>query len=398
MQKRSIVVFTFDALSLAAFGPYGCSWLETPGMDQLAARSVIYDRAFACSTDPRIVLSRCLATESGEMSVPKLARSLGMPTLFFTDSAEAADLSVVNDFDQCILVESPDSVSLADDFEETAMARLLAAAFDRRESLAETPHVLWIHAACLSQRWDAPVDFRESDDIDPDLLQESNNEEGADLRSAFYASLPPSVRIDKEDPDLLLAHMAAYGAQVRVIDSLMEVAMDAFSAEQDTAVIVASTGGISLGHDGWIGTDAGSPKSARLHVPLIMRIPACEPIRCGKPVLTDRLCATLIDLLKTDSETGSLKMTEGSLLEEAEPERWAEYQDDQHPILSITDERGQQAGSPSQYRLSPGWFYIQDGVGNEQLYLKPDDRHDVNNIATLRPEVLEIFRETCADA
>ena len=38
---------------------------------------------------------------------------------------------------------------------------------------------------------------------------------------------------------------------------------------------------------------------------------------------------------------------------------------------------------------TPDWFYVQDHDLSEHLYLKPDDIDDFNDVARLRPDIVE---------
>lgn len=388
MARSSVVVFTFEGLSTAPLGPYGCSWLDTPGIDRLAASSIIFDRYYACSTDPHIVLRKCLSIDHSPTTLAKLASLLGMPTLFFTDSAAAIELPEVQDFDQCTLVQASESQDLADDFEDTSLGRLLAAAFTNRESLGDTPHLLWVHSAALVQQWDAPLDFRSSDDLDLDVLDDQESDAGAALRQALYAIKPPSIELtDSHDPDLLIAWMAAYAAQVRLIDTLLEVVVQAFADQPETTVVLTSTGGFALGENGYVGAAQQPPKSSRLHLPMIFRSPTGLPLRCGKPVLSDRFSIALADVIR-EAESPS----QDSLLEQTLPRNWAEPQESTEPILEIIDDVGVPESHVTTYRIAPGWFYVANPGGDEELYLKPDDRHDVNDVAKLSEDIVDQFR------
>ena len=386
MSFPSVTVLTVDSLAITPLGCYGCSWLETPGFNRLSAQSLLFDRMYVPSTDPEKVLASYLH------GVAKLASEQNMPTLFFTDLASAVEIPGARDFDQCTLVDtgfahlpqrSAYSPLIADDLEGTSLGQLFAAASARRETIGNSPHLMWIHAGSLNHVWDAPLELRESDDLDPDLLQGSDDDEGSELRAAFFATRPPHKQlIETDDPDLKLAWMAAYGAQVSVIDSLLSVLLDIETDSQESVILFASTSGFALGETGWIGGQAGPPRSSRLQVPMMVSIPKIQPLRVGRPLLSSRLAATLGEIVDSTRRPESLHR-------EVEPKRWAGIDQDSDPILSIDDDLA--VDSPSKLKISSPWFYANDPSGAEELYLKPDDRHDINNVASLRDDVRDDF-------
>lgn len=383
-----IVVLTFEGLATSPLGPYGCSWLETPGLDRLSSSGVVFDRFYACSTDPTVVLQRYLTIEGSPTSAAKLASLLGMPTLFFTDCPAAAELPDVQDFDQCTLVETGEIEALASEVEETSLGRLFAAALSRPELTAEGSYLLWIHSSALVRNWDAPLEFRESDDL---VAEDDDDQQGLlsdEVLAALNSLKPPSKDLsDEDDPDSLIAWMAAYGAQVRLIDTLVDVAFGSLGLQPGERLILASTGGFTLGENGKLGVTSHLPKSSRLHLPLLIRAHGMAPLRCLTPVLSNRLSVTLADLIREEASPST-----DSLLEEISPDRWADARETTEPIFEITDDLRQSNGAITTYRVSPGWFYISNPDGREELYLKPDDRYDVNDVAKLSPNVIEQFR------
>src|SRR5690606_11202539 len=99
-----------------------------------------------------------------------------------------------------------------------------------------------------------------------------------------------------------------------------------------------------------------------------------------------RLAATLIEMITGDEAAAG---GDASLLRDAAPARWASAPDPLAPILET--ETGED-GEGVILKTTPGWFYCRDATGEEHLYLKPDDRNDANDIADLKPEVVESFR------
>ena len=48
--RRGAVVLTFDSVNTAFLGPYGNTWLATPGWNQLAASSLLMEQCLTPNT------------------------------------------------------------------------------------------------------------------------------------------------------------------------------------------------------------------------------------------------------------------------------------------------------------------------------------------------------------
>lgn len=382
-------------------------------MNRLAASSIVFDRIVAASVSPRDCLAGFLRDRASGASVAAAAAAAGMTSVLFTDSPEGAELGS-DAFDQCVRVDlprSPAESEVADEIEETQFARLLAAALAHRETLADTPVLLWIHTSSLACCWDAPLALRTADDsgdeegygeiyseygeAEEGEFEDLDPETAAEVQAARESNVPPNFRLDDDaDPDLVLAWMAGYGGQIRAVDALLEVLLDTIEDGAETDLVLASTSGFALGEHRWLGPTAGPPHSPRIHLPLMIRRTGSEPLRSLHLASSDRLAATLIEMVSGSEPDGGGP----SLLRDAVPERWAEASDPLAPILSTVtaSEPGSVHGGGGDegviLRTSPGWFYYRDAEGDDHLYLKPDDRNDVNDIADLKPEVVEYFQ------
>lgn len=401
MPSRSLIVLSFDALATSPLGPYGCSWLETPGLCRLSASSIVFDRVIAASLSPLAVLEGFMRDMRSGASVAASASSSGASSLFFTDSQAAADLSAAGGFDETVLVEegsegleTGDAVAPAREIEETQYARLLAAALARRESLGPTPHLLWIHSSSLTRHWDAPHALRDADDAyqDDEEFSAADPQVAAEIDAARQSVVPPHLHLDDDtDPDFVLAWMSAYGAQIRAVDALIDVVLDTIETgtSEDgvaTDLVLASTSGFALGEHRWIGTAAGPPRSPRIQLPLMIRQHSSEPLRSLHLASSSRLAATLIELITGAEPQGG----EPSLLRDTTSDRWATPPESLEPVCE-TD--GGELAPGAVMKTTPEWFYVRDVEGDEHLYLKPDDRNDANDIASRESDVVEALRE-----
>ncbi len=393
MSTKKLVVLTLDSFSPAAVGCYGSSWNETPAMDQIAAQGCVWDRAIVGNTDPQRSLAGWFS-RSDWFHAWKQKGSVE----WLSDSQPAIALATKSDFDQLYFVDPIDEggpVDPAAEIESTQFAQLIAAAVERI-SEGDDWSVLWLHSDFLSQRWDAPrwlVESGPMDEISDEPMDDAEalaaemrraQSEPADslseLPSAFDTTVPPQIQIDDDShPDLVATWMQTYGCQIRLVDELIRVLLTSANdavGDGSLSIVLAGTSGISLGQNGWIGSQVGPLRSCHIHVPMMigqhtnrlgpMRVPSV----CDAGELADRL-TTLTD----DQPTMVM------------PQRWSPTDRDAfHP--SVTSQMGADQWSIT----SPGWFFVRQADDQRRLYLKPDDVNDFSDVSRLRLDVVDHFK------
>lgn len=383
---RSAVVFVADRLGAGYLGPYGNSWLPTPTASALAAESLLVEFALADSPELATVYRsywtgrHALDARPGDIGT-SLGAQLGaanIATLLVTDERRLVTHPQAGDFARLHRVESEADAPTAEDVEKTQLAQLVYTAIDRLEDL-RPPFLLWIHAQAMEGPWDAPYDLRErlaaEEDPEPPRLV-----------------LPPACEFAaNHDPDELLGWTQAYGGQVMLLDMALSALVDALGEmpfASDTLLAFTSPRGYPLGEHGIVGSPA-VPKAARLYgeqlqVPLLLRFP-------------DRLAATL--------RTPSLAQPpdlHATLLDwfglAPEPAAWG------RSLLPIA--RGEDADQPSGGTIAasighnqralrtPDWFLRGPTSPTEpddppELFVKPDDRLEVNEISDRCRDELE---------
>jgi hypothetical protein len=339
-----------------------------------------------------------------------------------TDCAATAQWSTDHGFEESHLIEAAeDADPLASALEETLSAQLFASVLERLETLSNEPAVLWVHSTSLTKRWDAPAEFRDNDDLVceeegvcetcPDPIEVAWQEAHPDdapprdwtsLEAARLASLPPQCTLPEDaDPDLLLAWMTAYGAQVRVLDSLLGVLHGTLSeaiGKGKAHFVMTGTSGFALGEHGVLGPSAGPPRSNRIQVPLLISLGNHSACRVLTPVSLKSLRVTLNNLVHHEplnrSRADATSPFQGPwdesdpLLTLASAWQWAEPRESFAPV--VYTEVAESAGEIT-LCTTPGWFLVAHSDGSRRLYLKPDDRHDFNDVAGLEPDVLERF-------
>ncbi len=409
----NVLCIVVDGLQPAYLGSYGNGWVETPHFDRLAAEGFVFDQAFVGS--PRLAsfhagawhgLSTSAppaahekAISSPASSLPAMFRAAGYRTVLLTDEPRLNDLAAADAFEDRVVLEAkPDSQApsqTAEDDESTATAELFAAALEildgkSLEDDAEpreaspplpSPHLLWIHARGFSGPWDAPLERRTryADEEDPEPLE-------------FAA--PPHQRLAAEpDPDYLWGIRQAYAAQVTLLDDWLGVLLDWLDTSpggKDTLVCVLSARGYPLGVHGQLGypaDDAPTLYSEATQLAWLLRFPerACAAGRTNALVEPADLPATLAQICGLPAEGWASQPQAGgsSLLDVV-----------REAARRTRDRLFFSANTASALRTG-GWYLISrpnkagEGEPGLELYAKPDDRWEVNEVAARCPGVVE---------
>lgn len=342
-----IILLTIDGLRASALGAYGNTARQTPAWDRLACESLLVEWALAESPDTASLCGSFL---------PLLA-SLGDIELV-TDDASLTASPIAEQLSDTLLLPIESRDSLATGIAETAFAETFAHFAD---AVADTdrnlPQTLWLHSRGMTGPWDAPqrlvVAGVEEDDPLPEF-------------SVTPASGPFNAASDQ---DAMFKAACRYGAQVAVLDACLEGWLDVFDSVAKQAplhLIVLGTGGYALGEHGMIGRTEAGPYSESRHVPLLHRAPVSR--------LSHRFGTTPL----------SVAAGVRSLLEE-------------HPggsetaLATAATAAVELAGESSTAVATSEWMLVASDEKDE-LYAKPDDRWEANDVASLEPGVVEDLR------
>jgi arylsulfatase A-like enzyme len=382
-----------DGLRAAALGAYGNTTFPTPALDQFAAESYLLDFAFADSTDLPAIYRALWQSQHplrpaarGE-SAPSLARLLsdrGYHTTLVTDDAEIGTLGAAAGFHECVQLDGTASAR-ADDVSQTCVTRPLAACCAalrpptaERESLKQ-PRFVWMHSRGMFGPWDAPLAFQEM------LL---DREEGD---PAPYAGIEPPefLLADANDPDAVYAISCAYAAQVMVLDDCVKVVrrclIDLPSEERWLAVLVGSRG-FALGEHGGVGGGKGQLFAEMLQVPMLWRFPDGTGAlgRSQRLVSHLDLLPTLLDWIGNGSAKPEPTMDGQSLL----PQMRSTTASSRDALLTA-NATGALAIRTDDWSLRREPVRPDAEDASVELFVRPDDRFEANDVASLCPEVVE---------
>jgi arylsulfatase A-like enzyme len=370
--SRNLICIVVDRIHAGMVGAYGNSWIRTRRLDQLACESFLFDQAVASSPNITELYrgywfgSALLGAAEVGSSLPQLVGAAGMHTALVTDDALVASLATAGHFSERVLIESPAQGVSATETADAQMARLLAAA-TRWIETAPQPFCLWIHARGMSGDWDAPLEFRDrfADEDDP--------------QPPRFVTPPDRLLSDDYDPDELLGIVHAYAGQISLVDLCLGDFCDAIEHSDlaaNTQLTLLSARGFPMGEHKRVGPCDEPLYNELVQIPWLMRFPDGLGKLCRSQalVLPQDLPGTLLDWL--DIDRGLLGAGHAtSLLDIVRGER--ELLRDRALLISRRDRAIR----------TPGWYLRRPDSGPAELYAKPGDRWEVNEVAKLLPEV-----------
>jgi arylsulfatase A-like enzyme len=375
---RSAICLVIDRLQAAALGAYGNTWLPTPNFDELAARSMVFDRCFADAPELAAAYQAywygrdAFAPRSAApvLSLAARASAAGVQTILVTDDAEVSSMPGAADFAERIVVEHDPPTSLASDVEQTQFYRLMATALDAAAS-ASDPFLLWIHARAMAGSWDAPAELREQ------FVEEDDPSPGE-----FFE--PPSLRLaEGHDPDELLPIRFAYAGQVTLIDDCLGALLETIddrSAAGSLLWAIASPRGFPLGEHQIVGSADQRLYNELIHVPLLVGSSdrAGALARSSELAIPADLFATLLDWFEMPSAEWPWI---ASLLPQL-----------QEPAKIATRDRIAMRIAQDRALRTGGW-HLRISEDRAELFAKPDDRWEVNEISDRCVDVATAMRD-----
>jgi arylsulfatase A-like enzyme len=293
-----------------------------------------------------------------------LLHAAGWNTALVTDEPLVAVDPRSEHFGARIVLPVEPKEAPAQDVVDTQLVRLFAAATQWLEGARE-PFLLWIHAQGMYGAWDAPLDYRrrfvEEDDPQP----------------PEFALVPNVMLPENHDPDVRLGYRYAYGGQALLVDLCLEALLDGLDATgvaDRTLLSVCGGRGFPLGEHRRVGLCDAALYEELVHAPWLMRVPG-QPgglSRSANLVQPSDLFAALISWCELHEPNGDATQT-GRVLGCADDDSWPPR--DRICLCSSDGFAGQRA------IRTPAWYLRQVEAGPVELYAKPDDRFEVNDVA-----------------
>jgi arylsulfatase A-like enzyme len=385
----NVLVIVVDGLRASALGAYGNTSYPTPSLDRFAAESLLLDWCFAPSPDlPDIY--RALWQPNGSAqnpspdSLPRAFADAGYATTLVTDDHLLSASSPAGDFDEIVQIASSLESGSTDrrsvDLSETDLAHTFSAA---AEQVAAIPHgksrLVWLHARGMYGPWDAPQELQQS------LLDE-------DDPSPVDSFAPPDFLTNTaEDPDAAFRYACAYAAQVMVLDDCLENLSNAINTSDGNEWLITLLGarGFPLGEHGRIGGVDQRTHVEQLQVPWLVRYPN----KVGQLSRVDSLTShhdlppTLFDWIDREHRVDRSTFVGRSVVPLALSARAAWRNS------TLSSSASARSIRTAAWCLREDVVHVDGAASKEptsapELYVRPDDRWEANDIAKLCPEVV----------
>ena len=378
------IVLVVDRLHCGYAGAYGNSWIATPAIDRMASEGFLFDQCLIDS--PRLeTLYRSLWLGSHALMPPgpsepdrglgRLLAARGVAATLLTDDPAIASHPVADGFETVLSLPAPDRAGVVETPDQTHLAGCFAQLIDRLESAAG-PFCVWCHLKGLAAPWDAPLEFRRA-----------YMEEG-DPEPPTSADVPDRMIPSDCDPDELLGISQAYAGQVTLLDTCLGALLEFLQTSphrDDTALVLLSARGFPLGEHGRLGGCDEALYNELVHVPLVLRFPDGFGAagRSSNLIRPGDLWATLLDLWGGPVEAPPF---------------------DVHSLMPLVREQAEGfrdrlgiAGSGSERAIATAFWHLRmPEAGPDELYVRPDDRWQVNDVANRCADVVEKLREAFA--
>ena len=425
---KNIICLLVDRLHIGYCGAYGNAEIETPTLDRLAAESFLADRFYVDTPDP---VRQCRSWWRGlhtlvQNDAPTIMTQLnavGYRTVLVTDAPDVAYSPEAGDFSDVQLLPTPQNTEPCDEIDETHLCGMLATIAATAESLARsgTPYCLWCHLRGFDEIWDFPLFLREKyrgeDDpepysgVTPPCYHSGMQDGHFGLRASDFGDDIQDSEVQSLIPDIRQAIVSAYMGGVTMFDELLEMLTGPLHDGElgdETLFLLAGTRGVLFDENGIIGippTDANLVEpltSSLVQVPLMLRFPG----RFGATVRSDALLQPH-DMTRLLYQWLELPMPD--LLQNvafAEPDMLRlineEPQNLRDCIVIVASSDETSASGTLSCLVTPTWFLQEIGPTTDtdnkfSLFVKPDDRWDVNNVADRCGEIVEQLLEVRAD-
>lgn len=390
------IVLIIDGLHAGYLGCYGNAWIGTPEFDTLASEAFVFDQALIDTPD----LTRqyrslwqgvhALVPDAGQIAprestaLAERLRAAGVHTVLVTDEPVVAQHPLAAAFDQRVRLDPPTKAKSAKAIHKTWLAQAMAETIERLSAIDE-PFLLWIHLRGLSGPWDAPLELREQ------FVEED------DPPPATVVEVPSLELPEDYDPDELLGLRRAYAGQVALVDTCLgafHAALDERGLVEPCLSAVGSTRSFPLGEHRRVGLSGSRLHEELVHVPWVIHVPEAIAAAARSQALVQPadIWATLCDWwnLKIEETCGG----GASLLPIMRADRDAVG--DRACVVAPDGERAIR---------TPAWYLHMHADAEEesppatraQLFAKPDDRWEVNEVSARCPDIVEALREALAE-
>jgi arylsulfatase A-like enzyme len=361
----TILLLDIPGLHLAYLGCYGNDWVATPNLDRLAGDAVVFDGHFA-GTPGDLRSGRYCFPDASERTPSVYAGGL----LHFIHAGDA-------------------SLSLDERF--TLVAKNILAALKKKPRPEK--QLIWAEFPSLAPPWNLSADMLDAyfdEEADPD--DDETDEPPAEQSKVPLEPWPdPPMKLPAGDEHFDRLQFT-YAAVVTFVDAQIGWLIDKLRGKllDELLLVITSSAALPLAEHGWVGRQRAWQHEENVHLPLLLRLPKAEHggLRIGALTQSVDLLPTLLEYLGL-----SEKLPGRSL--------WPLIRHEAAEIRPCACSGDRIGGSAEWALRTPEWAYLLplsnsegDPPRSPRLYVKPDDRWEVNDVYAHHPELVEQLDKT----
>jgi arylsulfatase A-like enzyme len=390
-----VLVVVLRGLPLGYIGCYGNGWIDTPALDRLAAEGVVFDQHIADCPDAAAAgcawrsgrYPFAFDEEIGAASdLVTLLREKGVITSLVVDSSRDTPSTFTNGWNSVRHIRTHAG--------DSSLERVLQAVSDVLYEVNESEQwLLWVELATLLPPWDLPADYTQKY-LQPAAPEEEDEaEDQAEETLEPLTDPQPGPLGEPEDTKFLRLQGTLAGA-VSCVDagfSMLLNELDERGLAKDMMLIVTTDHGQALGEHGTVGPYRPWLHDELIHLPLLVRLRGCAEAGRRVAALTQPvdLYPTLVEAFGCTAPLSHgqslVALLDGCISQQrpcavsalrADPrEEWALRTPEWAFLLPI-------AAAPNDPPRLP------------QLYVKLQDRWEVNNVIQHHLETAEDLEKT----
>lgn len=380
MHRQNVLCLVIDRLRASACGAYGNTWCPTRNFDRLASKSVTWDNALVDTVDLELLyraywqgLHALRPNNLGvhRLSLARVLGQQGLNTTLITDEPIVAHHQLAGDFAHCICWQNVTKTAVAHAVDHTELAyfflRVVEQVEKTRRHHGGTPFFLWCHTRGMAGAWDAPLGLRNA------LV------EPGDPAAFPGTQWPCQTHGEDHDPDEVLSFSCAYAGQVMLLDECIGNLIGHFKQEgllDDTLLVLLGARGFPLGEHFQLGPHRPLLYNETIHVPWLMSFPNGMGSSTRSPTLVQPadLPSTLLAHLRVNSPW---RLVDGGNLMDQINTDLVQFRE--LVCLTATD----------QYAIrTPAWYLRLPRAEPVELFAKPDDHWEVNEVSHQRGDVI----------
>ncbi len=400
------IILLIDGLSPRYLAPWGCTWIETPALNRLAADSIVFENAIADSVDPSAALHSLLTGQHplaldqpfGKKSNLFQPVRQAATTILLTDDAALFDRQwLESSFDE--VIQAPESGYTVKDFRSrignnsenrVAFPNSCESGYVQNESAVadasiraareiadthmagcfallgseianrELPLSVVFHLTSMTRRWDAPREIRQ-------LLRDEDDPPPGPW------TVPPDniAKPSGPDPDDVFRIARALAAQVQCLDVCVGTLVDQLEMEKllDSSLLaIAGLRGFPVGHHGIVGNPVGHLKSDAIDVAALVRLPRTTVQYGWREHRLTQPSQVFRHIIQPVISPSAAPPVDGA-------------------SMAFADAVVLDSGAMMAIR-TPAWL-LNISPNSRQLFVKPDDLWDVNSVEDRCPGIVE---------